>query len=177
MYLDYLNPYSRQTLGSALAELREAEGAENDAAGQVAPELSRDLDVHDAIHVIFACSTDVEGEVMAHAWTLLGTTAKIGDLHRVMSHRDHREALAKIGHRHLLSMWVWSVPRIALTVWRALRMTGRLRIEALPGLLAQPLAEIRRDHGIRLSRPRRMEGPLAGAAVRNLRRTPVSSSS
>ncbi|MBY0507810.1 MAG: hypothetical protein K2X03_28110 [Bryobacteraceae bacterium] len=170
MNLDYLNQHSMQTLRAALAELRAAEGIENDAAAQVAPELANDLDVHDAIHVIFGCSTDVGGEVLAHVWTLLGTTAKMRDLHRVMSHADHREALARIGHRSLLRKWITTLPLIAATAYRASRMTRRLPVDHLPSLLDRPLDEIRRSFGIRI--PRRDHTPVssAGAAVRHVRK-------
>lgn len=175
MNLDYFDPHCRQTLRTALAELRAAEGADQDAASQMAPELIRDLDIHDAIHVIFGCSTDLPGEVLAHVWTILGTSARVRDLHRVMSHRDHREALAKIGHGPLLRMWITSIPRIASTMWRASRMTRRLRIEDMASLLDQPLAEIRHHHGIRLPRQSPGSKPSIGAAVRKIRRDRASS--
>lgn len=169
MNLDYLNQHSRQTIRAALAELRSAEGSENDAAAHVAPELAIDLDIHDAIHVIFGCSTDVGGEVLAHVWTLLGTTAKVRDLHRVMSHSDHREALAKIGHGSLLRKWITTLPRIASTAWRASRMTRRLPLDTLPSMLDQPLDEIRRSCGIRILRRDHSPGPNTGAAVTHVR--------
>lgn len=170
MNLDYLNQQSTQTLRAALAELREAEGSENDAAAHVASELVIDLDVHDAIHVIFGCSTDLRGEVLAHVWTLLGTTAKLRDLHRVLSHADHQEALARIGHGDLLWKWLTTLPCIASTAWRASRMTRRLQVDNLQSMLDQPLDDIRSSCGIRIVRQDSIHGPHVGAAVRNVRR-------
>lgn len=167
--LHYLYPNSDQTLREALQELRAAEGVDHDATQQVAAELRNDLDLHDAIHALFGCPTSVAGEVLAHVWTLVGTTARLSDLHRVVSHRDHRQALAEIGHAHLLKMWAITLPRIAFTLWRAVRMTKRIRVEDLPLMLDRSLAEIRAEYGIKISGP--IDGPRRGALVRKIHRS------
>ena len=87
--LRYLSPDCPMTLRQGIAELRGAEGTQGDTATQVAPELTQDLDIHDAVHVLFACPTSVRGEVIAHVWTAFGTTAKLADLHRVNNHQEH----------------------------------------------------------------------------------------
>lgn len=89
-YLEYLKPTSNQTLREGIAELRRAEGAENDAAECMAPELLTDIDTHDAIHVLFGCPTNLAGEIVAHVWTAFGTTVSMQDMHRVNQHRDHK---------------------------------------------------------------------------------------
>ena len=79
----YLSQDCPMTLREGIEELRKAEGAAEDASTKVSAELSRDLGIHDAIHVLFGCRTDLAGEVVAHVWTVFGTTARIRDLHRV----------------------------------------------------------------------------------------------
>ena len=164
--LQYLAPDCPMSLREGIAELRGAEGAEGDAAVQVAPELVHDLDVHDAIHVLFACPTSVAGEVIAHVWTAFGTTAKLADLHRVNAHRDHRKVLAQIGHWRLVKSWFRSLPRIAATLWRARRMTRRWPVEQMASSLDRPLVDIRREFGIRLPQPPAPTPGSGGAALR-----------
>jgi hypothetical protein len=164
--LGYLSLDCRLTLREGIQELRQAEAAAN-----VAPELSHDLDVHDAIHVLFGCPTSLAGEVIAHVWTVFGTTSKLGDLHRVTSHEDHREVLAEIGHFRLLRKWLLSLPRILGTVGRARRMRRRWPVEEFPSFLDRPLDEIRREFGIRFNPP---SAPThtprqPGAALRNVK--------
>ncbi len=175
----YLDPACRLTLRQAIAELREFEGVENDAAAQVAAELSNDLDVHDVIHVIFGCETNVAGEVLAHGWTIFGTRVSMHDLHRVNMHADHRQALRQIGHLRLLRTWVLNLPLILKTIYRARRMKRLLDPAEFPSLMDWPLVEIRSSLGVQLDRPPSDFGDRRdslGAAVRHVRR-PLKQSS
>ena len=167
--LRYLSPDCPMTLREGIAELRGAEGAEGDAAARVAPDLVHDLDVHDAIHVLFACPTSVAGEVIAHVWTAFGTTAKLADLHRVNAHQDHRKVLAQIGHWKLIKTWFRSLPKIEATLWRACRMAKRWPVEQMSEFLDQPLAGIRREYGIRLTQLPTGSTGSGGAALRFVR--------
>ncbi len=72
--------------------------------------LSRDLDIHDAIHVLFGRRTTLAGEVLAHIRTAFGTTANLGDLNRVGGHTDHRAIPSGIGHLRLLRAWLRNSP-------------------------------------------------------------------
>ena len=164
--LRYLDPDCKLTLREGITELRGAEGAEGDAAAQVSPELVHDLDVHDAIHVLFACPTNIAGEVIAHVWTVFGTTAKLADLHRVNAHQDHRQVLARIGHFRLLKSWLKSLPRIGSTILRSRRMTNRWPVEEMSSFLDRPLNEIRYEFGILLPSPPTKSSGSNGAALR-----------
>lgn len=70
--VNYLNINSTQTLREAVFEMRSAEKVGNDASVNVAPELLNDIDEHDAIHVLFGCSTSLLDEIIAHVWTIFG---------------------------------------------------------------------------------------------------------
>lgn len=169
----YLEPSSTQTLREGVMELRRAETSESDAAETFAPELKHDIDVHDAIHVLFACPTTLTGEIIAHVWTAFGTTASIADMHRVNRHGDHRAVLAQIGHRRLLRTWLRTVPRIITTFRDARRMTRRWPVEEMGSFFDRRLCDIRGEFGIRLpgppSHPDRQDRG-AGAALRSIRR-------
>ncbi len=164
--LQYLTPDCPMTLRDGIAELRGAEGADGDAAAKVAPELVHDLDVHDAIHVLFVCPTSVAGEVIAHVWTAFGTSAKLADLHRVNAHQDHRKVLAQIGHRKLVKTWFRSLPQIVGTFRRARRMSRRWPVEQMDVFLDHSLADIRREFGIQIPEPPASMAGSGGAALR-----------
>ena len=167
--LEYLNPQSTQTLLEGIRELRTAESAEANAADNVAPELVDDIDAHDAIHVLFGCPTNLFGEIIAHVWTAFGTTMTMRDMHRVNRHNDHRQVLAKIGHGRLLKTWLFSLPRIVVTLLRVLRMKRRWPAEDYGTYLDQRLCDLRDNFGIRLPNPLLTDQPGAGAALRNVR--------
>lgn len=76
--LSYQNAYSEMTLREAIAELQAAAGEQNFTFES--PEMQRAIEAHDAVHAVFACDITQTGEVIAHAWMLLGTTVKIRKL-------------------------------------------------------------------------------------------------
>lgn len=123
--------------------------------------------MHDVIHVVFGCPTDLSGEIMAHLWTVLGTDVKLSELRRVTMHRDHRQALREIGHGRVLAMWIQNAGRFASTWIAARRMTGRLKVENIPALMDRSLCDIRRDLGIRV-RHHNGSGETGGALVRRV---------
>lgn len=170
----YLEPGSTQTLREGVMGLRRAETAGSDAAETFAPELKHDIDVHDAIHVLFACPTTLAGEIIAHVWTAFGTTASLAEMHRVNRHADHRAVLAQIGHRKLLRVWLTSLPHIVATIWNAFRMKRRWRVKDMDSFLDQRLCDIRREHGIQLpniSGSNVTDETTNGAALRTIRST------
>jgi len=170
--MKYLAPDSTQTLREGVAELRQVEGPEGDAAESFAQELRQDIDVHDAIHVLFGCPTTLAGEIIAHVWTAFGTTASIADMHRVNAHGDHRAVLASIGHWRLFRTWLASLKPIATTLRNTRRMTQRWPVERMAEFYDRRLVDIRDEFGIRLVGRRIPPGgtPSTGAALRHVRR-------
>lgn len=167
LQLNYLKPDSTQTLREAIAELRDAEGV-NDQSEEVALELNFDLDVHDAIHCLFACSTNVGGEIEAHVWSAFGTTLSSSEMRRVTGHEDHRKALAEIGHFRLIRTWFTRLPRIIGTIVRSRKMSQRWPAQDFEAFLDRALADIRRDYNIQLPHSRDpASGTSRGAAVRH----------
>ncbi|MCG8423063.1 MAG: hypothetical protein MJE77_34605 [Proteobacteria bacterium] len=172
-HLKYLDPVSTQTLRQGIAELRAAEGADHDAAENVAPELVEDIGVHDAVHVLFACPTNLAGEILAHVWGIFGTTMPLSDVRRVNRHEDHRSVLADIGHGRLVGTWIASIPQITVTIYRAVRMRHQWPASDFSSFLDRRLCDIRREFDIRLPKsPPRGHGK-PGAALRTIR-TPES---
>ncbi len=167
--LKYMSIDSAQTLREAVFELRFAEKAEKDAAQYVAAELLDDVDVHDAIHVLFGCSTNLRDEVIAHVWTVFGTTMKMKDMARVNLHKDHRQVLSNIGHGRVLKTWAWAVPQITSVILRAVKMKRRWPVEEYSSFLDQRLCDIRKSFNIH-PLPSSGGGNISsGAALRSVR--------
>jgi hypothetical protein len=166
----YFDPMSNQTLYEAILELRALEGAD-DAVVNLAPELRDDIEIHDVIHVLFACSTDLPSEVIAHIWTVFGTTYDVRAMARVNMHQDHQDILAKIGHVRLLGMWLYRIPEIVKTLYHANRMVKRFPVQEYTRYLDKRLIEIREEFGIRLTLPSITKNQRSsGAALRTLHR-------
>lgn len=168
--LRYLDPASTQTLREGIAELKDAEGPEGDAAENLAPELVPQIDAHYAIHVLFACPTDLRGEIAAHVWTALGTTMTMVEMQNVNQHRDHRQVLREIGHLKLLKTWAKSVPLIGSIILRTLRMSRRWPADCFESYLDTSLKQLREDFGIELSNFRRTVRHRRGAGLRDIHR-------
>ena len=169
--LKYLDPLSRQTLRQGIRELIETEGADGDVQEWVAPDLAEKIDVHDAIHVLFACPTDLRGEIDAHVWTIFGTTMSFSDMHAVNRHSDHKQVLREIGHVTLIKTWVRAIPGLVSIMLRAHRMSARWPVERFRDYLEVPLADIRQAYGIRLSPVRRAIKKRGGAGLRQVTRS------
>jgi hypothetical protein len=165
--LEYLNPLSSQTLFNAICELRQAEGIEHDASESFAPELLDDIDSHDAIHVLFACPTNLSGEVVAHIWTLFGTDTSIQDMHRVNVHEDHRSVLREIGHFRLLRMWISSMPLVFRALYGVMRMRQRFPASRFAEFLDHRLVDIRSEYRIVLQPLPSNGHSTQGAALRH----------
>ena len=147
--LKYLEPKSLQTLQEGMQELRAAE-LDNDASETMAPELARDLDEHDAIHTLFACTTDLKGEVIVHIWTVFGTTMSMRQMRKVNAHDDHKQALRAIGHRKLLGTWLLNLPKILGIALRARHMTRKFPVSGYERYLDKRLCDLREEFRIRL---------------------------
>jgi hypothetical protein len=165
-HLNYLNPNSKQSLREGILELKKAEG-ENDAAENISRELLRNIDEHDVIHTLFACSTDLKGEIIAHVWSLFGTTMTAEQMKKVNVHQDHKTVLSEIGHFKLLSTWFAQLPQIIKTIIRAKRMNQKFPVSEFEKYLGVSLFDLRKEFGIKLSKPEKEFGQSNGAALRN----------
>ena len=177
--LKYLEPDATMTLREGIQELRAAEGADGDAVENIAPELIPDLDIHDAIHVLFACPTNLAGEISAHIWTLFGTSMRLTDMHRVNMHQDHRQVLSDIGHARLLRIWFKNIPHLLATLFRSFRMARKWPAEGYSEYLDVPLSELRSLFGVRLPRRSETSQPQGstGAAVRHVSKRRIAAQS
>lgn len=135
------------TLGEAMQKLRALE-REGDMTNKISAEIMQAFEQHDAVHVLFNCSTSIQDEIAAHVWMSFATTAKISEMHRAIANREHRNVLSGIGHLKLISIWLISLPRICGIISKSLRMKKKLAVEELSQLKEKSIIEIRREHGI-----------------------------
>ncbi|MDA0659852.1 MAG: hypothetical protein O3C60_13550 [Planctomycetota bacterium] len=159
------------TLGDGIRELRTAEGADSDAGENVAPDLVPDIDIHDSIHVLFACPTNLAGEISAHLWTIFGTTVRLREMRRVNMHQDHRQVLADIGHAKLVKTWFKNIPHLIATFYCSMRMTRKWPASDYSDYLDVPLDELRKEFNICLPNRRgtSVSRGRAGAGLRHVR--------
>ena len=136
------------TLGEAMRKLRAAEPA--DFARETPVEIAQMVEQHDAVHVLFDCGTSLQDEIAAHVWMLLATNAKVREMHRAVASQEHRVAISGIGRLKLLRVWLLSLPRLLSIVVKSWRVERRVAMERLAELKEQPIAAIRRVHGIEL---------------------------
>ncbi len=135
------------TLGEAMQKLRDSE-SETDMTNKMSSDTMQAFEQHDAVHVLFNCSTSIQDEIAAHIWMSLATTAKISEMHRAVASQEHRHVLSGIGHLNLIGIWFISLPRIVGIISKSLRMKKKLAVEELSQLKQKSIIEIRQEHGI-----------------------------
>ncbi|MBX2865255.1 MAG: hypothetical protein KTR27_17025 [Leptolyngbyaceae cyanobacterium MAG.088] len=125
----------------------------NDAFENVAPELLDDIALHDVMHTVFACPTNLRGEILSHLWSIFGTfgtTLEIKEMHRVNMQSDHRSILKQIGHKRLVKTWFACLLYIILVIWRASKMHRRWPACNFQAYLNRSLLEIRDELNINI---------------------------
>ena len=99
------------------------------------------------------------------------STYNVQEMARVNMHRDHRDVLASIDHTRLVRMWIYKIPEILKTLYRANRMVRRFPVQEYTYYLDKQLIEVREEFGIRLTAPSiAQERQNSGAALRTLHR-------
>ncbi len=141
-----LNP--NMTLEQAIQELRLREEKTSDTILKMPNDILQTLEQHDAVHILFGCGTTIKDEIAAHIWMLFGTTAKLHEMHQVVSKLKHRNVLSNIGHLKLIGFWIICFPRLLNILIKCSRMNKRLALEKLEKLKKQSIGEIRRQYGI-----------------------------
>ncbi len=136
------------TLREAISELRAAAGEQNFTFES--PEMQRAIEAHDAVHAVFACDITQAGEVVAHAWMLLGITVKAQEMKQVAAHREHRKIASDEGHAKMIGAAIRALPRVARAAVAALRMKRRFPSAGYDEFLDRRLLDIRREFGIRV---------------------------
>ncbi len=104
---------------------------------------------HDAAHVVFGCSTTLTNEAMVKVWSFFGTTAGFSLLRDYRS-PESKEIYEQIRWSDVGRTALRSVANVPLVLFRCLRMHKRWPWSDFGQYLDVPLAEIRREYGIRV---------------------------
>ncbi len=148
--LNYQQQDSTLTLNQGLREYQQANPELLEAADPDSPGAHM-LQCHDVAHVVFGCDTDFRGEVLVHAWTLTGTTQTLRDAHDAAAVTEHRSLASELGLGFAKTA-LTAAPGLARAALRGLRMRRKWPYASFDDQLNRPLAEIRRDYGIRVLR-------------------------
>lgn len=146
--LEYKRPDTTITLADGLREYYASRDHLVTGRGisEAAQEFFR---CHDVAHVVFGCSTDLPDEGVVKMWSFFGTTAGLGLL---AAYRlpEAREIYETLGWGLVVSTAVLMLRLVPVTIWRCFRMVKRWPWSQFDRYLDVPLAEIRREFGIRL---------------------------
>lgn len=154
----YLQPNSKMTLAEGLAEyytvhpnlLSPEELANREELGG----LGQFFAAHDACHVLFALDTDLVDEALADTWTLAGTDVKWAELKSYFERPEQRsffaQFFAEIGWWSTIWQATTAIPKIAVAMWRARKMTKKWPLFHWNEHLDRPLVELRREFGIQV---------------------------
>ncbi len=106
---------------------------------------------HDVTHVVFGTSTDLIDEGVQDLWTIFGVTITWRDYLDFVKTEEGKSVLKQIGVWGFLKAtfvgFLWVMPRVW---WRTRKMTRRWPWTGWERYLDVPLADIRREYGIRL---------------------------
>lgn len=146
--MDYEQPGATLTLQQGLAEYY---GARSDlVTGRGASDRAREFfRCHDTAHVVFGCGTTLPQEAVVKVWSLFGTTAGLGLL------RDYRlpesqEIYSTLRWDEIARTARFALVYVPVVLVRCLRMRRRWPWSEFDAYLSVPLAEIRREFGIRV---------------------------
>ena len=141
------SPASAQTLAEGLAEYFACNPALKRDSSLVSSEARQFFRSHDAVHVVYGCSTTMPDEAIVKLVSLLGTTGGL----RVLRGYLHHETLdiyrsLPIGSTALAL--VLAPFLVVRTIWRCSRQRQRWPWEQFDHLLNVPLRDIRAQFGI-----------------------------
>ena len=156
--LAYESQESEQTLAEGIAEYYAANPGLADVRDMSTPgqEFFR---CHDAAHVIFGCSTDLDDEAVVKIASVFGTTA---GLHVLAGYRLHEsvQIYRRLRLRAILITLSRSAILVPRTIARCLRQRARWPWSGFERFLGVPLYAIRAEFGIRVARGHRPAGQV-----------------
>jgi len=141
---------SQQTLEQGIAEYLSVNAGLKRDADLLWPQAQRFFRNHDVVHVLYGCGTSMSDEAVVKLASLLGTTGGC----EVIRGYIHQETVDI--YRHLpvagTALALITAPYlIARTAWRCLRQSQRWPWDDHEPFMQVPLAELRRQFGIKVT--------------------------
>lgn len=149
--LRYQVQESNLTLRQGLEEYFGANPGLVDPAKASTATIGSYLNNHDVSHVVFGTTTSLRDEILQDTWTFLAVdvSAKqyVRDFVKEEEGKQIMEGALKWGAIPGLVRLVWNLPRL---FWRSSKMSKKWPWKGWERYLDVPLAEIRREFGIRV---------------------------
>jgi ubiquinone biosynthesis protein Coq4 len=149
--LRYQEQDSRLTLEQGLDEYCEANPGRVNPTTTSTAALGSYLANHDVSHVVFGTTTSLRGEILQDTWTFLAVDVSATQYVRdFIKEEEGKQIMADAlswGAIPVLVGLVWNLPRLA---WRSSRMHKKWPWKGWEPYLDVPLADIRREFGIRI---------------------------
>jgi hypothetical protein len=142
---------SRQSLAEGLAEYYAVNGSRVFPPPTLGPESQALFRSHDICHVIFGLDTMLADEGMADVRTLLSCDVGWRKYARYMTSDPEAKAVFKeLGYARTLWVTLIIIPRMVRAIWEAWRTSKRWPWEPPASYFERSLADLRREHDIRL---------------------------
>ncbi|NNE99747.1 MAG: hypothetical protein HKN25_12070 [Pyrinomonadaceae bacterium] len=146
--LQYQFQNSKQTLGVALEEYKNHNERILDSGSEKESDFF--FKPHDACHIIFGCSNNLEDEAITDVWTIFGTDVSLKKFYRFTQAEGHKEIIRTIGLRTAIKTTIKSVPRILRVVLASQQMRAKWEWDKYENYLDQRLFKIRQTFNIRI---------------------------
>ena len=142
---------SSLTLREGLAEYLAANPGLLDPNQTSTEAIGSHLQNHDVSHVVFGTTTSLRDEMLQDTWTFLATDVSarryVGDFVKEEEGKELMKAALQWG---AISAAIWLVGNLPRLVWCASRMSRKWPWDGWEHYLDSPLADIRREFGIRV---------------------------
>lgn len=149
---DFQCQSSVQTLAEGLSEYHQKNMGLKRGSG-LSAQARAFFRCHDAVHVVFGCSTSMADEAVVKLASIFGTTGGVGVLRSYLLHDalDIYRKLPVAGTAGALLQAPYLIPR---TIWCRVRQLRRWPWDAFDDYLAIPLGQLRAEFRIRVRHAR-----------------------
>ena len=151
LMLRYQEQDSSQTLREGLAEYYETNVGGVTKPSDLPPESAALFRSHDLCHVIFGLGTSLADETLVDTRTFFSCDVGMRRYTRYLTVDQAAKALFKeLGYANAVWITLLSLPRICRAALEAIRMTKRWPWVPPGSFLDRPIADLRREFGIRV---------------------------
>ena len=105
---------------------------------------------HDAIHVVFGCTTELKDEVLADCWTIFGTKFSLKEYVSLLKMDEIKEIVMQPGIPATIGAFVVATPKILRLIFIARGMTKKWDLSDRDRYLDTPLNVIREEFNIKV---------------------------
>ncbi len=146
--LKYQQIETEMTLEQGIKELRDFEGPTGDTSIAMGAQLAHVMAAHDAVHVLFGCSTNMKDEALAHFVMILGTDVTLADMRGVAKSKEHKSVVGKHSKLEIAKVILGAPVDLVKVLKLKRKMKTKWPWHGYADYLNRPINEIRKDFGI-----------------------------